>query len=1000
MYKRFPLWFISTTMVFILLFSLFPAGSANAGSLGQGNGEKRAYDPETGQLILASGDAATLRAMVGDLSALSTEQIAESLVNRYAPAFGIRNPGQELSMYRAQQFNGEVTTFVNRYQQLYRGVPVFGGNMVINQQFYSGGLFNYTVAGKVSPNLNIDVTPALSAEEAVQIAHQMVAKVHGQNASILSTAEPSLWIYDERLFTSPALPAQLVWKVEVRGTEERPFHEVMLINAHNGKLTIRYDRLDEGWNLKPKDKKAIKPSAQQSIGEESIEALSGGTATWEVYGALNNDDITDDFLVCANSSPDCSGYSSDSDSVLVNDAAEAKQHLLDTYNFFWTKVGRDSIDDVGMTLKAVVDYGPAYTSSSWYQNAYWNGTQMTFGDLFTTDDVTAHELTHGVTEYTAGLYYIYQSGAINESMSDVFGELVDLSYNSDRISFADMTYKWLVGEDILAPLGYLWVIRSMKNPPAYGDPDSMTSPKYYKGPGDYGGVHTNSGVNNKAAYLMVDGGTFNYKTVTPLGINKVAALYYKALTTYLFPSANYYDLYLALNSACQAMALANEAGFTAADCQEVKDATEAVKMHIRPAAITGVMAPFCPPGLYYAQNLFQEDFEGGFGQWVGRVNKEGSYSTYTPDYTVGIIGGASNTVLTLQGPWEVAYGDISYAEEFVTTASPVALPPNEKIYLTFTHLYLFEAFHQGKTKYNFDGGVVEFSLDGGTTWLDMKPLFNGGVNYNGTISPKILFTSGIYLNPNPLAGRLAFVANGRQTPTRMRYNLTPLAGQSILFRFHAGYDYYTDWGWFIDDVDIHTCTPAPPKPALKLPVQNALIHPTVSTVNLDWSDVTPTYLLEYRVQVDDNSDFSSPLLDTTTGTVSSYSLPMSALTPNTKYYWRVASYNPYNQTAGWTATRAFRIAVTAPVNLTPGGGTTIGTLTPTLDWDDVSGATSYTVQVSLSPTFGTLLKNVTVYTSGYTFTTSLPAGKTIYWRVRANAANGPSQWSTESFITP
>lgn len=905
-------------------------------------------------------------------------------------------------MYRAQQFNGEVTTFVNRYQQLYRGVPVFGGNMVINQQFYSCRLFNYTVAGKASPNLNVDVTPTLSAEEAVQIAHQMVAKVHGQNASILSTAEPSLWIYDERLFTSPALPAQLVWKVEVRGTGERPFHEVMLINAHNGKLAIRYDRLDEGWNLKPKDKKAIEPSAQQSIGEKSIEALSGGIADWEVYGAGNNYDNTDNFLVCDNSSPDCSGYSSASSSVGVNDADEAKQHLINTYNFFWTKVGRDSIDNAGMTLTAVVDYGDAYEDSWWWwllANAYWDGTQMTFSDLFTTDDVTAHELTHGVTQNTAGLYYIYQSGAINESISDVFGELVDLSYNSDRISGADTYYRWLVGEDIAAPLGYLWVIRSMKNPPAYGDPDSMTSPKYYKGP--YGGVHTNSGVNNKAAYLMVEGGNFNYKTVSPLGIDKVAALYYKVLTTYLFPSANYYDLYLALNNACQAMALVNEAGFTATDCQEVKDATEAVKMHIRPAAITGVMAPSCPPGLYYAQNLFQDDFEGGFAQWVGRVNKEGSYSTYTPDSTVGIIGDASNIVLTLQGPPEVANGSISYAEEFVTTANPIGLPLNEKIYLTFTHLYLFEAFHVGTIKDNHDGGVVEYSLDNGATWLDMKPLFNGGVNYNGKISPEFVFPIGPSLpNPNPLAGRLAFVANGRQTPTRMRYNLTPLAGQSILIRFHAGYDSYTDWGWFIDDVDIHTCTPAPPKPALKLPVQNALIHPTVSTVNLDWSDVTPTYLLEYKVQVDDNSDFSSPLLDTTTGTVSSYSLPMSSLTPNTKYYWRVASYNPYHQTAGWTATRAFRIAVTAPVNLTPGGGTTIGTLTPTLNWDDVSGATSYTVQVSLSPTFGTLLKNVTVYTSDYTFTTSLPAGKTIYWRVRANAANGPSQWSTESFITP
>src|SRR5678809_204665 len=95
----------------------------------------------------------------------------------------------------------------------------------------------------------------------------------------------------------------------------------------------------------------------------------------------------------------------------------------------------------------------------------------------------------GVTQYTSNLFYYYQSGAINESLSDVFGEFIDQTngHGNDAPSV-----KWLLGEDV-AGLG---AIRDMKNPSSFGQPDRMTSPYYYTGSGDSGGVHTNSGVNN------------------------------------------------------------------------------------------------------------------------------------------------------------------------------------------------------------------------------------------------------------------------------------------------------------------------------------------------------------------------------------------------------------------------------------------------------------------------------------------------------------------------
>ena len=138
---------------------------------------------------------------------------------------------------------------------------------------------------------------------------------------------------------------------------------------------------------------------------------------------------------------------------------------------------------------------------------------MVYGEgLRAADDVVGHELTHGVTEFTSGLFYYAESGAINESMSDVMGELIDLGTPSDPDLPAD---RWQVGEDL--PLG---AIRSMSNPPAFGDPDRMTSPLFVGASGDSHGVHTNSGVNNKAAFLITDGGTFNGQTVVGLGLDE------------------------------------------------------------------------------------------------------------------------------------------------------------------------------------------------------------------------------------------------------------------------------------------------------------------------------------------------------------------------------------------------------------------------------------------------------------------------------------------------
>jgi hypothetical protein len=188
------------------------------------------------------------------------------------------------------------------------------------------------------------------------------------------------------------------------------------------------------------------------------------------------------------------------------------------------------------------------------------------------DDVVAHEMTHGVTEYESGLFYINQSGAINESFSDIWGEFVDLT-NAKGNDTAPV--KWFMGEDL--PIGE---IRDMSDPTQFGDPDRMRSENYWNHECDNGGVHINSGIGNKAAFLMTDGGSFNGVTVTGLGIEKVAKIFYEAQTNLLTSGSDYNDLANALQQACES--LIGAAGITALDCQEVANAISATEMDQTP----------------------------------------------------------------------------------------------------------------------------------------------------------------------------------------------------------------------------------------------------------------------------------------------------------------------------------------------------------------------------------------------------------------------------------
>lgn len=201
-----------------------------------------------------------------------------------------------------------------------------------------------------------------------------------------------------------------------------------------------------------------------------------------------------------------------------------------TYDYYLNEHGRNSIDDANMQINSYVHYDQAYN------NAFWDGQRMTYGDgnnsPLTALDICGHEMTHGVTDFTAGLVYQDEYGALNESFSDIFGACVEWIENP---SSGD----WLMGEDV-------GTFRSMSNPGQYGDPDTYQGNNWATGAADNGGVHTNSGVQNKWFYILVEGenGTNDNGdsyNVTGIGLQDAQDIAYRTLTVYLGATSEYAD---------------------------------------------------------------------------------------------------------------------------------------------------------------------------------------------------------------------------------------------------------------------------------------------------------------------------------------------------------------------------------------------------------------------------------------------------------------------------
>ncbi|WP_242222345.1 M4 family metallopeptidase [Bacillus cereus group sp. BfR-BA-01380] len=418
---------------------------------------------------------------------------------------------------------------VVRLQQVYEGVPVWGSTQVAHIE-KDGAL--KVVSGTVAPDLDkkekLKNKNKIDGKQAIAVAQKDL----GLNPKYEVEPSADLYVYQNGEQTTYA------YVVKLNFLDPEPGNYYYFVEANSGKVLNKYNTIH---NATPASKAPIKPvTGTNKVG--TGKGVLGDTKSINTTLSGSSYYLQDNTRGAAIYTYDAKNRTTlpgtlwaDADNIFnaSRDAAAVDAHYYAgvTYDYYKKTFNRNSYDNAGGTLKSTVHY------KSGYNNAFWNGSQMVYGDgdgytfipLSGGLDVVGHELTHAVTETSSNLIYQDESGALNEAISDIFGTLIEYADNRNP--------DWEIGEDIYTPGTAGDALRSMSDPTKYGDPDHYS--KRYTGTDDNGGVHTNSSIINKAAYLLANGGTHYGVTVNGIGKDKVGAIYYRANTQYFTESTTF-----------------------------------------------------------------------------------------------------------------------------------------------------------------------------------------------------------------------------------------------------------------------------------------------------------------------------------------------------------------------------------------------------------------------------------------------------------------------------
>ena len=451
-------------------------------------------------------------------TALKSDAIARQFLRSNRQLLKLEDPDGELTL--AKSWTDTQGGVHYRYRQMVGGIPVYGKQLLVHLDSNNDV---YMVNGRFEPTpTKVSTTPAIASDAALEVVRSQLA---------LSDLEAEA--LDLVVFAKANGDPVLAYAVSVAPSLDEGW--TYFINAMDGTVVHRLTRIQteivpaSGTDLNSIQQTfnawhqgsyyyLIDPSTPQVLGSYSADYVSSVQSPGNTY-VLTADNTDGSSLYHIRSSSNTGGWDAAGVSLMA--------HIKRVYNYYDSIFDRAGIDDQNLNYMAVVHLGQNYA------NAFWNGTYIVFGDgdnqtfsnLAASLDIAAHEIQHGITQFTANLKYENQSGALNEAYSDLFACMVD---NDD----------WTVGEDCTIPSpGYL---RNLANP-AQGLSALPRSMSEYRNlpnteDGDWGGVHINMSIASRAGYLMAEG-----LSSGSIGRAKTAAIWYRALTTYLTPYSQFTD---------------------------------------------------------------------------------------------------------------------------------------------------------------------------------------------------------------------------------------------------------------------------------------------------------------------------------------------------------------------------------------------------------------------------------------------------------------------------
>jgi Zn-dependent metalloprotease len=623
-----------------------------------------------------------------------------------------------------------------RYQQYYKGIKVEGATYLVHAKDDNIKTINGEYA---SVDLN-SIIPSIDVSTAVENALKTVnAKKY-----VWSTSKDPSYPKGELVLSKSFANNKdwlLAWKVTISAIEPL-ISENIFVDAKTGEVVNRISLICHT------NTPAIADTRYNGTKNITTDSYSGSYRLREVRNGVNIQTMNFNHYTDANNTSVATEFT-DADNNWTNseynninrdnaalDAHWGAEVVLD----YWKNIhNRNSLNNSGIDIKNYVHYGTNYT------NAFWNSTtnSMYYGDgdfifnALTPLDICAHELGHGVCQFTANLQYQGESGALNEGFSDIWGATIE--YYGDPTK-----QRWQIGEDLGITLRY------MNNPNIMAQPDTYGGTYWYSQSGcspvygnDYCGVHTNSGVLNYWYYLLVEGGSgtndiSNSFNVFGIGLNDAAKIAYRAEAYYLNSTADYAAARTATLNAAKDL-------FGETSCQYISVMNAWYAVGVGAAWSGTTINPYINGANAFCSGSQSYTITGGTSYtW----NLSGSAASYTTSGNTATLTATSNGAVTLTASVDNACGtsNTGYSTKAIYIGSPITGPGLARVgHPTLCGWQILTNVPAGVT-------FAQETTDGGVTW------FNKGFTPNPYLPSnlQLVYTSFIQGPASPIVATLRY----------------------------------------------------------------------------------------------------------------------------------------------------------------------------------------------------------------------------------------------------